>query len=178
MRCVWVSSRFWAAPNFVLANIEEKQFGIAKEQPRLSKILHLAGDLFEDTPNENLNISSGLSEVCDSQLMDIWYIWLLFRAFFLRQGNWVKTLHVSGADGWYQFIYQYLWGRMSKILGAQKFFAEWYNQMSDPILVKPILGLRPPPFLQVIWEKLYLRAFYVLKTTFSKILSFRWFHIP
>ena len=89
-----------------------------------------------------------------------------------------KTLHVSGADGWYQFIYQYLWGRMSKILGAQKFFAEWYNQMSDPILVKPILGLRPPPFLQVIWEKLYLRAFYVLKTTFSKILSFRWLHLP
>ena len=40
--------------------------------------------------------------------------------------------------------------------------------MSDPILVKPILGLRPPPFLQVIQEKLYLRAFYVLKTTFSK----------
>ena len=41
---------------------------------------------------------------------------------------------------------------MSKILGAQTFFAVWYNQMSDPILVKPILGLRPPPFLQVIWE--------------------------
>ena len=107
MRCMFVPSRWRAAPNphFVLANIEEKQFGIAKEQPRLSKILHLEGDLFEDTLNENLNISSGLSEVCNSQLMDIWYICLLFRALFLRQGNCVKTLHVSGADGGYQCFY-------------------------------------------------------------------------
>ena len=64
--------------------------GLQKNIPCLSKTLHLAADLFEDSPNENLNISSGLSEVCNSQLMDIWYFCLLFRALFLRQGTWVK----------------------------------------------------------------------------------------
>ena len=85
--------------------LKKNNLGLQKNNPVCRKILHLAGVLFEDTPYENLNISCGLSEVCNSQLMDIWYICLLFRALFLRQGNCVKTLHVSGADGGYQCFY-------------------------------------------------------------------------
>ena len=73
------------------------------------------------------------------------------------------------------YIYQVEW--VNKILGAQKFSAEWYNHLLDPILIKTILGLWPPPFLQEICEKLHLRGFYILKTTFSKILSLRQLHI-
>ena len=70
--------------------LKKNNLGLQKNNPVCRKILHLAGVLFEDTPYENLNISCGLSEVCNSQLMDIWYICLLFRALFLRQGNCVK----------------------------------------------------------------------------------------
>ena len=56
MRCMFVPSRLWAAPNpnFVLANIEEKQFGIAKKT--VCKKYYILPEFYLRTPQMRILI--------------------------------------------------------------------------------------------------------------------------